>query len=172
MIISDFNDLDRVNGIGARGMKFIYDRTSDSILVWLAEAKVTETKEIGPGVYADYDSQGRLIAVEAMRASERYDLSGVEGELPVTVEPSQVPNIAEMTAAERKALAEKFVETVKKHSRDMGLDAPVEEDRPAAAERKAQARELINTVKRFSRDMGPRTWTRDDLYDRPKRYYQ
>ena len=119
-------------------MKFIYDRTADSILVWLAEEKVAETKEIGPGVYADFDSEGRLIAVEALKASERYDLNGVEGAVPLTVKPPHVPNTAEMTAAERKELAEKFIETVKKHSRDMG----------------------------------PRTWTRDDLYDRPKRYYQ
>ena len=44
---------------GGRGMKFIYDRTADSILVWLAEEKVAETKEIGPGVYAEYDADGR-----------------------------------------------------------------------------------------------------------------
>ena len=28
------------------------------------------------------------------------------------------------------------------------------------------------TAEKLSRDMGPRTWTRDDLYDRPKRFYQ
>ena len=81
---------------------------------------------------------GGVIAVEALKASERYDLSGVEGAVPMAVKPPDVPKIAEMTAEERKALAEKFVETVNK----------------------------------YSRDMGPRTWTRDDLYDRPKRYYQ
>ena len=155
-----------------RGMEFTYNRMADRILVWLAKEKVAETKEIGPGVYADYDAEGRLIAVEALKASERYDLSGVEGAVPLEVRPSDVPKIAEMTAAERKALADKFVETANKYSRDMGINAPVEEDHPSAAERKAQAKELIDTVKRFSRDMGPRTWTRDDLYDRPKRYYQ
>ena len=119
-------------------MEFMYDRTADSIFVWLAKEKVAETKEIGPGVYADYDAEGRLIAVEAFKASEKYDLSGVEGAVPLKVEPPDVPKTAEMTTAERKALAKKFVETVNK----------------------------------YSRDMGPRTWTRDDLYDRPKRYYQ
>lgn len=155
-----------------RGMKFIYDRTADSILVWLAEEKVTETKEIGPGVYAEYDADGRLIAVEALKASERYDLSGVEGAVPMAVQPPDVPKIAEMTAEERKALVARLMRSSEELSRDMGPDAPVEEDRPTAAERKAQARELIDTVKRFSRDMSPRTWARDDLYDRPKRYYQ
>ena len=119
-------------------MEFIYDRTADSVLVWFAKEKVAETKEIGPGVYAEYDADGRVIAVEALKVSERYDLSGVEGAVPMAVKPLDVPNIEKMTADERKALAKKFVETVKKHSRDMG----------------------------------PRTWTRDDLYDRPKRYYQ
>ena len=119
-------------------MEFRYDRTADSIFVWLAKEKVAETKEIGPGVYADYDAEGRVIAVEALKASERYDLSGVEGAVPLEVKPPDVPKIAEMTPAERKALADKFVEMSDK----------------------------------YSRDMGPRTWTRDDLYDRPKRYYQ
>ena len=41
----------------------------------------------------------------------------------------------------------------------------------AAARREAAAK-LRESVDRYSRDMGPRTWTRDDLYDRPKRFYQ
>ena len=31
---------------------------------------------------------------------------------------------------------------------------------------------LEESVERHSRDMGPRTWTRDDLYDRPKRFFE
>ena len=123
---------------GGRGMEFIYDRTADSVLVWFAKEKVVETKEIGPGVYAEYDADGRVIAVEALKASERYDLSGVEGAVPMAVKPPDVPKIAEMTAEERKALVAR----------------------------------LMRSSEKLSRDMGPRTWTRDDLYDRPKRYYQ
>ena len=40
-----------------------------------------------------------------------------------------------------------------------------------AAARKANAAKLMETFQKLSRDMGPRTWTRDDLYDRPRRYY-
>ena len=40
---------------------------------------------------------------------------------------------------------------------------------PAA--RKANADRLMETFEKVSRDMGPRTWTREDLYDRPRRYY-
>ena len=119
-------------------MEFTYNRMADRIHIWLAKEKVAETKEIGPGVYADYDAEGRLIAVEALKASERYDLSGVEGAVPLEVKPPDAPKIAEMSPAERKALVAKLMRSSEKHSRDMG----------------------------------PRTWTRDDLYDRPKRYYQ
>ena len=38
----------------------------------------------------------------------------------------------------------------------------------ARLERIAKLRESID---RYGRDMGPRTWTREDLYDRPYRYY-
>ena len=39
-----------------------------------------------------------------------------------------------------------------------------------AAARKADAAKLMETLEKVSRDMGPRTWTREDLYDRPRRY--
>ena len=41
-----------------------------------------------------------------------------------------------------------------------------------AAARQGLIAKLEESVERHSRDMGPRTWTRDDLYDRPKRFYQ
>ena len=37
-----------------------------------------------------------------------------------------------------------------------------------AAARKANADRLMETFEKVSRDMGPRTWTREDLYDRPR----
>lgn len=40
-----------------------------------------------------------------------------------------------------------------------------------AAARKADADKLTETLEKVSRDMGPRTWTREDLYDRPRRYH-
>ncbi len=38
-----------------------------------------------------------------------------------------------------------------------------------AAARKADAARLMETFEKVSRDMGPRTWIREDLYDRPRR---
>ena len=40
-----------------------------------------------------------------------------------------------------------------------------------AAARKADADKLMETLEKVSRDMGPRTWTREDLYDRPRRHH-
>ena len=72
-------------------------------------------------------------------------------------------------------------EVVRKVSRiadDRGttLSVMVEEYLAPVVEGDAAARQeliakLEESVERHSRDMGPRTWTRVDLYDRPKRYY-
>ena len=69
---------------------------------------------------------------------------------------------------------EEIVRKVRKIASDRGttlsaivrdyLEAVAESDAAARREHAAKFRE---TVDRLSRDMGPRTWTRDDLYDRP-----
>ena len=40
-----------------------------------------------------------------------------------------------------------------------------------SATRKADANKFLETFKKVSRDMGPQTWSREDLYDRPRRYH-
>ena len=40
-----------------------------------------------------------------------------------------------------------------------------------ASARLERIAKLKESIDRYSRDMGPRTWTREDLYDRPYRYY-
>ena len=40
-----------------------------------------------------------------------------------------------------------------------------------AAARKADADKLMETFEKVSRDMGPPTWSREDLYDRPRRHH-
>ena len=39
------------------------------------------------------------------------------------------------------------------------------------AARKADADKLMETFEKVSREMGLRTWTREDLYDQPRRYH-
>ena len=60
-------------------VKLTYDEDADAVMMLLADAEVEETREISIGVYADYDVQGRLIALEILDACKNYDLA--EGEL-------------------------------------------------------------------------------------------
>ena len=48
----------------------------------LDESDVEETKEIASGVYVDYDSDGRVLAIEFLNASDKYDLRWEEFEEP------------------------------------------------------------------------------------------
>lgn len=47
------------------------------------------------------------------------------------------------------------------------LELVAKSDAAARREHAAKFRETVDTL---SRDMGPRTWTRDDLYNRPKHF--
>ena len=68
---------------------------------------------------------------------------------------------------------EEIVKKVRKIAmdRDTTLTAMVREYLTSVAnsdsvDRKEQVARLMRSSERLSRDMGPRTWTRDDLYDR------
>lgn len=63
-------------------MRITYDREADVLAVLLADAAVKETRTIAAGVEADYDSGGRVLAIEFLNASQKYDLGGVELEVP------------------------------------------------------------------------------------------
>ena len=63
-------------------MKLTYDERADAMVILLAKAEVEETKDIAPGVYADYDAEGRVIALEILKASQKYDLDQAEIEPP------------------------------------------------------------------------------------------
>ena len=63
-------------------MRAIYDRRSDSLVIILADAEVEETKNIAPGVELDYDSSGRVVAIEVLHASDKYDVAGIPLEAP------------------------------------------------------------------------------------------
>ena len=60
-------------------MKLTYDEDADAVMIVLADEEVEESREIAIGAYADYDVQGKLIALEILDASKNYDLA--EGEL-------------------------------------------------------------------------------------------
>ena len=63
-------------------MKATYDRRSDSLAIVLANAEVEETKSIAPGVEVDYGSSGRVVAIEVLNASRKYDVEHIGLESP------------------------------------------------------------------------------------------
>ena len=63
-------------------MRITYDKAMDVLAILLADAEVEETRSIAPGVEVDYDSTGRVLALEFLNASKKYDLSGAKLEDP------------------------------------------------------------------------------------------
>lgn len=53
-------------------MKIEYDPVRDLLYIWLGTPgeKAAKTETIVPGVYADFDAQGRLVGIEVLDASE------------------------------------------------------------------------------------------------------
>ena len=51
-------------------MKTIYDSQSDALYVRFAEAPVVESEEVADGVVLDFDSEGRIVAIELLEASK------------------------------------------------------------------------------------------------------
>ena len=63
-------------------MRTTYDEEADVLAILLADAEVEETRSIAPGVEVDYDSDGRVLAIELLNASKKYDLTGTQLEAP------------------------------------------------------------------------------------------
>lgn len=51
-------------------MKTTYDRDADALYIRFADAAVVESQEVRPGVVIDLDSQGRMVGLEILDASE------------------------------------------------------------------------------------------------------
>ena len=63
-------------------MRTTYDEEADVLAILLVDAEVEETRSIAPGVEVDYDSGGRVLAIEFLNASKKYDLSRAQLEAP------------------------------------------------------------------------------------------
>ena len=63
-------------------MKITYDKNVDAMTILLANLDIEETRDIAPGVYVDYDADGRVVALEILKASQKYDLSDIEMQPP------------------------------------------------------------------------------------------
>ena len=53
-------------------MKIEYDKEVDALYIRIQEKKVAHTREIEDGVSLDVDSDGKIIGLEIIGASERY----------------------------------------------------------------------------------------------------
>ena len=63
-------------------MKITYDKNVDAVMILFADADIEETKDIAPGVYVDYDANARMVGLEILKASKKYDLSDIDIQPP------------------------------------------------------------------------------------------
>lgn len=55
-------------------MKVQYDRRTDTLTIFLTDAKVVESDEEKPGVILDFDENDNLVSLEILDASKRIGL--------------------------------------------------------------------------------------------------
>jgi len=52
-------------------MKLRIDRDADALYLRIADTKIIESEQVGPGVIVDFDSKNRVVGVEVLNASKR-----------------------------------------------------------------------------------------------------
>ena len=52
-------------------MKLRIDRDADALYLRLADTKIIESEQVGPGVIVDFDAKNRVVGVEVLNASTR-----------------------------------------------------------------------------------------------------
>ena len=76
-------DIGSVYGITL--MKLHYYAETDSLYIDFLNRESSDSREVAPGVVADFDAEGRLVGIDIDRASRIADLSCLEAEaLPVS----------------------------------------------------------------------------------------
>ena len=66
-------------------MKLHYYAETDSLYIELKSGPSVETREVAPGVNADFDAEGAVVGLDIDGASGKLDLSTVEAvDLPLT----------------------------------------------------------------------------------------
>ena len=58
-------------------MKIEYDKEVDAVYIRIQEKEVAHTKEIEEGINLDIDNEGKIIGLEIIGATERYDLKDI-----------------------------------------------------------------------------------------------
>jgi len=54
-------------------MKIEYDKEVDALYIRIQEKKVARTTELEPGINLDIDEENKIIGLEIIGATERYD---------------------------------------------------------------------------------------------------
>lgn len=63
-------------------MKLEFDPEADAAYFEISPAEVTTTKEIEPGIMADYDTDGRLVGIEILSVSKRAQMCNPPVSMP------------------------------------------------------------------------------------------
>ncbi len=58
-------------------MKIEYDKEVDSLYIRIQENWVAKTKEIEEGINIDFDKDGKVIGIEIIGVTERYNLEDI-----------------------------------------------------------------------------------------------
>ena len=52
-------------------MKLRIDRDVDALYLRLADTKIIESEQVGPGIIVDFDAKNRVVGVEVLNVSKR-----------------------------------------------------------------------------------------------------
>jgi uncharacterized protein YuzE len=68
-------------------MKLTIDREADALYLDLDESASFESQEIAPGVILDYNKEGKVVGIEMLYLSRRFDISQLK---KIEVEPREL----------------------------------------------------------------------------------
>ena len=69
-------------------MKFNYYKDTDSLYIDLSEKRSVDSKEVAPGVVADFDETGAIVGFDIDHASKIVNLRRIESDsLPLKTQP-------------------------------------------------------------------------------------
>ena len=65
-------------------MKITFDPQADALYIELHTGRVRETKDVGEGIFLDYDEKGELRGIEILYASQRAP-EVIKGHLDINI---------------------------------------------------------------------------------------
>ena len=58
-------------------MKFRYDPDVDAVYMRITDADIVESEEVQPGMIIDFDAEGKIVAMEFLKARERFSMDAI-----------------------------------------------------------------------------------------------